>query len=100
MATVNELTPLPPPPPQPFFPGFPPLDQLPHDDVGSQLNFTIWLLVGLAAAFLALRIYCKFLRRRGLWWDDYMLIAAWVSLWRRVGAAEAAGGRETSLTVS
>jgi len=52
---------------------------LPHDDQGSQLNFTIWLLAALSCGFLSLRIYCKFLRGRGLWWDDYVLCAAWVS---------------------
>lgn len=28
--------------------------------------------------FLVLRLYCKVDRSRGLWWDDYVLIAAWV----------------------
>ncbi len=54
---------------------------LPHDDQGPQLNFTIWLLAILSFGFLALRIYCKFIRRRGLWWDDYVLVAAWVRLY-------------------
>lgn len=49
------------------------------EDYGPQVNFTIWLLTALSAAFLALRVYCKFLRHRGLWWDDHVLIAAWVS---------------------
>lgn len=49
------------------------------DDLGPQLNGTIWLLTTLAALFLGLRIYCKLLRRRGLWWDDYFLLASWVS---------------------
>ncbi len=53
---------------------------LPHDDDGPQLNFTIWLLAVLSFGFLSLRIYCKFLRGRGLWWDDYVLVAAWVRL--------------------
>lgn len=52
---------------------------LPHDDLGPQLNFTIWLLTALSLGFLGLRLYCKFLRGRGLWWDDHVLIAAWVS---------------------
>ncbi|KAJ3539443.1 hypothetical protein NM208_g5495 [Fusarium decemcellulare] len=33
-----------------------------------------------AAVFLGLRLYCKIVRGRGLWWDDHLLIAAWVSL--------------------
>jgi hypothetical protein len=49
-----------------------------HEDYGSQINFTIWLLTALSAMFLALRVYCKFLRHRGLWWDDHILIASWV----------------------
>ncbi|KAK4161872.1 hypothetical protein QBC43DRAFT_91493 [Cladorrhinum sp. PSN259] len=52
----------------------------PTVDYGSQINFTIWLLTALSAAFLALRVYCKFLRHRGLWWDDHVLIASWFSL--------------------
>lgn len=51
----------------------------PTTNFGPQVNFTIWLLTALSAAFLALRVYCKFLRHRGLWWDDYLLIASWVS---------------------
>ncbi|KAK0612021.1 hypothetical protein B0T14DRAFT_439154 [Immersiella caudata] len=50
------------------------------EDYGPQVNFVIWLLTALSAAFLALRVYCKFLRHRGLWWDDYVLIASWISL--------------------
>jgi len=49
------------------------------ENYGPQINFTIWLLTALSAMFLALRVYCKFLRHRGLWWDDHILIASWVS---------------------
>ncbi|KAK4203218.1 hypothetical protein QBC40DRAFT_29529 [Triangularia verruculosa] len=49
-------------------------------DYGQQINFTIWLLTSLSAAFLALRVYSKFLRHRGLWWDDHVLIASWIAL--------------------
>jgi hypothetical protein len=52
------------------------------EDYGPQVNFVIWLLTALSAAFLALRVYCKFLRHRGLWWDDHVLIASWVSVLR------------------
>ncbi|KAK3995538.1 96ca82bc-67f3-4b3a-ab36-ffe7d8f40fbe [Cladorrhinum sp. PSN332] len=55
-------------------------DDLPHVDLGPELNTIFWLLTSLAFAFLALRVYCKFLRGRRLWWDDYVLIAAWISL--------------------
>lgn len=50
----------------------------PHDDYGPALNYGVWLLTGLAAVFLGLRVFCKYLRRRGLWWDDYVLMASWV----------------------
>lgn len=60
-------------------PGRNPFKAKQSEDYGPQVNFTIWLLTALSAAFLALRVYCKFLRHRGLWWDDHMLIAAWVS---------------------
>lgn len=52
----------------------------PHDDYGPAMNHGIWMLTGLAAGFLGLRLYCKRLRHRGLWWDDYLLIASWVCL--------------------
>ncbi|KAK4097699.1 putative integral membrane protein [Parathielavia hyrcaniae] len=55
-------------------------DGLAHPDYGPQLNIVFWLLTGLAAVFLALRLYCKIYRGRQLWWDDYFLIAAWASL--------------------
>ncbi|KAI6753954.1 hypothetical protein HG530_013130 [Fusarium avenaceum] len=35
-------------------------------------------LTVLSAIFLGLRLYCKVIRRRGFWWDDYVLIAAWI----------------------
>lgn len=44
------------------------------------MNAVVWLLVGLSGLFLGLRIYCKFMKSRGLWWDDYLLIASWLSL--------------------
>ncbi|KAK4148684.1 hypothetical protein C8A00DRAFT_47524 [Chaetomidium leptoderma] len=52
----------------------------PSTDFGPQINFTLWLLTALSSAFLALRVYCKFLRHRGLWWDDYLLIGSWLAL--------------------
>lgn len=53
-------------------------DDLPHVDLGPEMNTIFWLLTSLALAFLLLRLYCKFLRGRRFWWDDYVLIAAWV----------------------
>ncbi|KAK1757765.1 hypothetical protein QBC47DRAFT_165011 [Echria macrotheca] len=52
----------------------------PHDDFGPQLNYGIWVLTAVAGGFLGLRIYCKKIRRRRLWWDDHVLIASWVAL--------------------
>ena len=51
----------------------------PSVDLGPLLNFTTWLMTGLAFAILMLRIYCKTSRKRRLWWDDYVLSLAWVS---------------------
>jgi hypothetical protein len=51
---------------------------LPHDDHGPRLNIAIWFLTGVAAVFLSLRLYCKHIRQNKLWWDDYVLIVAFV----------------------
>ena len=48
------------------------------NNLGPYLNRVIWSLAALSTLFLGLRVYCKFLRRRQLWWDDYVLIASWV----------------------
>ncbi|KAK6212544.1 hypothetical protein LQW54_005128 [Pestalotiopsis sp. IQ-011] len=53
---------------------------LPHDNYGPQVNACIWALSSLAGAWLALRIYCKFIRHRRLWWDDYILLGSWLML--------------------
>ncbi|CAG1995436.1 unnamed protein product [Fusarium graminearum] len=37
-------------------------------------------LTFLSGIFLGLRLYCKLVRRRGFWWDDHVLIAAWICL--------------------
>jgi len=51
---------------------------LSHEDRGPLLLGVSWGLTGLATVFLALRLYCKYLSKRRLWCDDYILIAAWV----------------------
>jgi hypothetical protein len=66
----------PPPPVAPLTPEQ--IAALPHDDQGPHLLISIWTLISLATIFLCLRMYCKWFRHRGLWWDDYVLIAAWV----------------------
>ncbi|KAK3314836.1 hypothetical protein B0H66DRAFT_535724 [Apodospora peruviana] len=53
---------------------------LPHNDLGPQLNTVFWLLTGVSLAFMLTRIFCKVIRGRHLWWDDYILMAAWVAL--------------------
>jgi len=55
------------------------LAALPHDNDGPKLNAVIWTLTGVSAVFLALRLYCKTSRAKGMWWDDWVLLAAWVS---------------------
>lgn len=54
-------------------------------DNGPMVNTAVWCLFGVATIFIGLRVYCKFSRHRGLWWDDHVLIASWVrtSLHRR-----------------
>ncbi|GAB1315642.1 hypothetical protein MFIFM68171_05852 [Madurella fahalii] len=54
------------------------LAALPHDNGGPKLNASIWTLAGVATVFLTLRIYCRVFRGQRLWWDDGILIAAWV----------------------
>jgi hypothetical protein len=54
------------------------LAALPHDNAAPRLNATLWTLTGISLIFLALRVYCKSFRSRRLWWDDWILIAAWV----------------------
>jgi len=47
-------------------------------DYGPRLNAILWLLVSIAALFLFTRLYLKKCQNRGLWWDDYALLGAWV----------------------
>jgi hypothetical protein len=54
------------------------LAALPHDNAGPKLLASVWSLFGFATLFLSLRIYCRLLKRQSLWWDDGILIAAWV----------------------
>ncbi|KKF95838.1 hypothetical protein CFO_g1800 [Ceratocystis platani] len=35
-------------------------------------------MLSLSTVFVALRVYCKTLNARGLWWDDYILLLAYV----------------------
>ena len=47
-------------------------------DYGPLLNLLIWTLAVSCTAFLALRIWAKVRRGNQLWYDDHILIAAWV----------------------
>lgn len=49
------------------------------EDEGVHMNTATWTLMAVATVFLTLRIYCKLLRSRALlWWDDALVVAAWV----------------------
>lgn len=50
----------------------------PIPDQGRQSLIIIWTLVALATVFTALRFYAKISRLNRLWWDDWVLLAAWV----------------------
>lgn len=54
-----------------------------HSDLGPYLNHSIWVLAALAGTLLGLRLYSKLYRHRSLWWDDYILITAWVRAYIR-----------------
>lgn len=47
-------------------------------DNGPVIVGVTWWLCFFCGTFLALRIYAKLSRRMGLWWDDHILIGAWV----------------------
>ncbi|KAM7183875.1 hypothetical protein V8F33_013326 [Rhypophila sp. PSN 637] len=47
---------------------------------GYEMTIAIWLMTSVSGVFLALRLYCKFLKKRGLWWDDHVLVASWLAL--------------------
>lgn len=51
----------------------------PRTSVGPEIIITDWLLVFVSAVFFGLRIYSKFMRNTSLWWDDHVLLVAWVS---------------------
>ncbi|OIW31929.1 hypothetical protein CONLIGDRAFT_572094 [Coniochaeta ligniaria NRRL 30616] len=49
------------------------------EDFGPATRIAIWLLTGVSAVFLCLRLYCKFIRHRRLHLDDWVLIASWLA---------------------
>ncbi|KAK4451307.1 96ca82bc-67f3-4b3a-ab36-ffe7d8f40fbe [Podospora aff. communis PSN243] len=58
----------------------PSTEDLPHEDHGPTLNTVFWTLTSVSFLFMTLRLWCKYLRGRYLWWDDYVLIASWIAL--------------------
>jgi len=48
-------------------------------DFGPLLNLSIWTLSVASTGFLSLRLWAKVQRGRSLWYDDHVLIAAWVN---------------------
>jgi len=50
-----------------------------HSDRKNMLLSAHWSLAAFASVFLALRVYIKFSFKKGLWWDDWFLLAGWVS---------------------
>ena len=49
-------------------------------DHGPGLLALSWVLLALSMVALGLRGYCKISTLRGFWWDDWVLIASWVSV--------------------
>ena len=47
-----------------------------NDDQGKTILVSIWTLNSLALLFLVARLGCKFYTRRGLWWDDWVMVMA------------------------
>lgn len=49
-------------------------------DYGPMLNVLVWLLISVSGLFLFTRLYLKNCQHRGLWWDDWILLASWIAL--------------------
>ncbi|KAK3336361.1 hypothetical protein B0T19DRAFT_36925 [Cercophora scortea] len=47
---------------------------------GVKLKISLWAMMVSTAIFVGLRLCCKYIRRRALWWDDYYIIVSWVTL--------------------
>ena len=47
-------------------------------DPGPVVVSSIWTMLAISSIFLALRVYCRGIRVRAMWWDDYLLITGWV----------------------
>ncbi|KAI8957296.1 hypothetical protein F5Y11DRAFT_360949 [Daldinia sp. FL1419] len=44
----------------------------------ASVHIGIWFMVGISLVALILRLYCRVSRHRPLWWDDFVLMSAWV----------------------
>ena len=51
--------------------------------IESKIDVLGWVMTILAGTVVGLRIYNKFRRRVQLWWDDYIMIVAWVRTFPR-----------------
>ncbi|KAB5585686.1 hypothetical protein GE09DRAFT_1071591 [Coniochaeta sp. 2T2.1] len=50
------------------------------NDPGPVVTASIWSMFAISSCFLIARVYCRAIRARAMWWDDYLLIAGWVFL--------------------
>lgn len=73
-----------PPPPDG---GPPPIANTDGSDLGPVVIATCWAMTGMAALLLGTRLYVKSTAHRGMWWDDYTLLASWVMLVAFSGSA-------------
>ncbi|KAH8895275.1 hypothetical protein GQ53DRAFT_820113 [Thozetella sp. PMI_491] len=46
--------------------------------VTSKVLASIWIMFTISTIFLGLRVYCRSIRTKTMWWDDYLLITGWV----------------------
>ncbi|KAI3539386.1 hypothetical protein CABS01_07633 [Colletotrichum abscissum] len=49
-------------------------------DPAPRVVASIWAMISVSTVFLFCRVYCKKIRSRGLWTDDYLLVASWIFL--------------------
>lgn len=48
------------------------------DQSAAIVDSAVWTMLMVATSFLALRVYCRAVRARQLWWDDYILTVGWM----------------------
>jgi hypothetical protein len=48
--------------------------------VAAKVIASIWSMLFITTTFLAIRLYCRAIRTKALWWDDYLLVASWAFL--------------------